>query len=72
MPGMYVFRDDSYDDDDQEGERLYNREKEKERQTEGKRETEREWGRNVVEGGASWMEKREGNPEEAAESGKGE
>lgn len=69
---MYVFRDDSYDDDDQEGERLYNREKEKERQTEGKRETEREWGRNVVEGGASWMEKREGNPEEAAESGKGE
>ena len=69
---MYVFRDESYDDDDQEGERLYNREKEKERQTEGKRETEREWGRNVVEGGASWMEKREGNPEEAAESGKGE
>lgn len=69
---MYVFRDDSYDDDDQEGERLYNREKEKERQTEGKRETEREWGRNVVEGGASWMEKREGNPEAAAESGKGE
>ena len=72
MPGMYVFRDESYDDDDQEGERLYNREKEKERQTEGKRETEREWGRNVVEGGASWMEKREGYPEEAAESGKGE
>ena len=53
-------------------ERLCNRKQEKERQTEGKRETEREWGRNVVEGGASWMEKREGNAEEAAASGKGE
>lgn len=52
-------------------ERLYNREQEKERQTEGKRETESGagmwWG-----GGALWMEKREGNDEEAAASGKGE
>ena len=52
-------------------ERLYNREQEKERQTEGKRETGSGagmwWG-----GGALWMEKREGNAEEAAASGKGE
>lgn len=48
MPGLYVLRDDSYDYDDQEGEREIVQQGTGKGEANRGKEGDREWGRNVV------------------------